>query len=86
MASEMPPMVQIGSAYGGRGPGVLAVSWAGLIFTSILIAGRLHLRLKRTQESQNDFAMWLALVAWVSSLGIESQLTRLMGITESLRR
>ena len=64
---QLPPMVQVGHAYGGRGPVILAVAFVGVIITTFLIVGRLALRMKKGKsEGWHDLSMWLALVSWVS--------------------
>jgi len=66
---QIPPMVQLGSAYGGRGPAVLATAWTGLSVTTILITGRLYLRFQKgRQEKEHDVSLGFALFSWVSSL------------------
>ena len=68
----MPPMVQIGSAYGGRGPKVLACAWIGLILSTVLVAGRLYLRVtKGAQAKYHDLALGLALYSYVRTLYVQ---------------
>ena len=60
-------MVQEGSAYGGRGPTVLAVAHTGLAITTILIAGRVYLRVAKgvQKERKHDVGLWFTLFSWV---------------------
>ena len=62
-------MVQVGSPYGGRGPTIMGIAWTGLIITTILIIGRLYLRIAKgvQKERKHDIGLWFTLFSWVCS-------------------
>lgn len=62
-----PPLIQVGEAYGGRGPVIIGIAWTGLIISTVLVVGRVYLRMKNggQQGKMQDAAMWFAIASWV---------------------
>lgn len=65
----MPPMVQVGAVYGGRGPAFLGVAYSGLIIVTVLVIGRIYLRYTKDRaEKMHDMSLWLALISWACAV------------------